>query len=147
MEMIRILFICVHNSARSQMAEAFLNRLGGSRFAAESAGLEPGTLNPLAIRAMAEKGIDIAGKPTRGVFDLLRRGEHFGWVITVCDESQAEGCPVFPGVVRREHWSFPDPAAFVGSEVEKMEQVRRLRDRIEARVREWLRSQGEDSSS
>jgi arsenate reductase len=147
MEKTRVLFICVHNSARSQIAEAFLNRLGGEFFAAESAGLEPGALNPLAVRALAEKGIDIAGRPTRGAFDLLRRGELFGWVITVCDESQAAGCPVFPGIARREHWSFPDPAAFAGSEDEKMEQVRRLRDRIEARVRDWLRAQGEDPSS
>lgn len=147
MEKTRVLFICVHNSARSQMAAAFLNRLGGGRFAAESAGLEPGTLNPLAVRALAEKGIDIAGKPARGVSDLLRRGELFGWVITVCDESQAAGCPVFPGIARREHWSFPDPAAFDGAEEERMEKVRRLRDGIEARVRDWLRSRGEDPSS
>ncbi|HOW44498.1 MAG TPA: arsenate reductase ArsC [Candidatus Aminicenantes bacterium] len=147
MEKTRVLFICVHNSARSQMAEAFLNRHGGGHFAAESAGLEPGALNPLAVRALAEKGIDIAGKPTRGIFELLRRGELFAWVITVCDESQAAGCPIFPGIVRREHWSFPDPAAFSGSEEDRMEQVRRLRDRIEARVREWLRSRGEEPSA
>jgi arsenate reductase len=146
MEKTRVLFICVHNSARSQMAEAFLNRHGGGRFAAESAGLEPGALNPLAVRALAEKGIDIDGKPTRGVFDLLRRGELFAWVITVCDESQAAGCPIFPGITRREHWSFPDPAAFTGSWEDRMEQVRRLRDAIEARVRDWLRSRGDDPS-
>ncbi len=134
----KVLFICVHNSARSQMAEAFLNRFAGERFAAESAGLQPGVLNPLAVRALAEAGIDIAGKATRSAFDLLRRGEWYGWVITVCDESQAEGCPIFPGAGRREHWSFPDPAAFTGSDEEKMCQVRALRDRISARVREWV---------
>jgi arsenate reductase len=137
MEKTKVLFICVHNSARSQMAEAFLNRFAGERFAAESAGLQPGVLNPLVVKALAETGIDIAAKATRSAFDLLRRGEWFGWVITVCDESQAEGCPIFPGAGRREHWSFPDPAAFTGSDDEKMSQVRALRDRISARVREW----------
>ncbi|MFH2108602.1 MAG: arsenate reductase ArsC [Chrysiogenia bacterium] len=138
MEKTRILFICVHNSARSQMAEAFLNEFAGERFEAESAGLEPGTLNPLVVKAMAEVGIDIAAKTTRSAFDLLRRGEWFGWVITVCDESQAEACPIFPGAGRRDHWGFPDPAAFTGNDREKLEQVRRLRDRIAAKVKEWI---------
>jgi len=139
MDKTKVLFICVHNSARSQMAEAFLNRYGGERFAAESAGLEPGTLNPLVVRALAEIGVDIAGKTPRGAFDLLRRGEWYGWVITVCDESQAEGCPIFPGAGRRDHWSFPDPSAFTGSEEEKLDQVRALRDQIAHKVREWLK--------
>ena len=138
MEKTKVLFICVHNSARSQMAEAFLNQYGGDRFAAESAGLEPGILNPLVVKVMGEIGIDIAGKATRSAFDLLRQGTWYGWVITVCDESQAEGCPIFPGAGRRDQWSFADPSAFSGSEEEKLEQVRRLRDRIAARVREWL---------
>ena len=139
MEKTRVLFICVHNSARSQMAEAFLNEFAGERFEAESAGLEPGTLNPLVVKAMAEIGIDIAAKKTRSAFDLLRQGKWFGWVITVCDESQAEACPIFPGAGRRDHWGFPDPAAFTGSDEEKMEQVRALRDRIAAKVKEWIR--------
>jgi arsenate reductase len=138
MDKIRVLFICVHNSARSQMAEAFLNKLVGDRFAADSAGLEPGVLNPLVVKAMGEIGIDLSMKQTRNAYDLLRQGKWFGWVITVCDESQAERCPIFPGAGRRDHWSFPDPAAFTGSEEEKLEQVRRLRDRIAAKVREWL---------
>jgi arsenate reductase len=137
MEKTKVLFICVHNSARSQMAEAFLNEFGSDRFAAESAGLEPGDLNPLVVKAIGEIGIDISAKTTRSAFDLLRRGEWFGWVITVCDESQAEGCPIFPGAGRRDHWSFPDPAAFTGDDEEKMRQVRALRDRISAKVREW----------
>ncbi len=141
MEKTRVLFICVHNSARSQMAEAFLNEFAGDRFAAESAGLEPGVLNPLVVKAMGEIGIDISMNPTRSAYDLLRQGEWFGWVITVCDESQAENCPIFPGAGRREHWSFPDPAAFSGGEEEKLEQVRALRDRIAAKVREWLAAQ------
>jgi arsenate reductase len=138
MEKTRVLFICVHNSARSQMAEAFLNEFGSDRFTAESAGLEPGVLNPLAVKAMAEIGIDISARTTRSAFDLLRQGKWYGWVITVCDESQAESCPIFPGAGQRLHWSFPDPAAFKGTDEEKLEQVRQVRDRIAAKVREWL---------
>ena len=87
---------------------------------------------------MNEIGIDISAKTTRSVFDLLRQGKWYGWVITVCDESRAEACPIFPGAGQRQHWSFPDPSAFKGSEEEKLEQVRLLRDRISAKVREWL---------
>jgi arsenate reductase len=139
MEKIRVLFICVHNSARSQMAESFLRAFAGDRSEVESAGLEPGVLNPLVVKAMGEVGIDISAKTTRSAFDLLRQGKRYGWVITVCDESQAEGCPVFPGAGRRDHWSFTDPAAFAGSEEEKMEQVRRLRDHIANKVKEWIK--------
>jgi arsenate reductase len=138
MEKTRVLFICVHNSARSQMAEAFLKEFAGDHFEAESAGLEPGILNPQAVKAMGEVGIDISANKTRSAYDLLRQGRLYGWVITVCDESQAEACPIFPGVSRRQHWSFPDPAAFTGSEKEKLEQVRKLRDRIAEKVKEWL---------
>ncbi len=138
MEKIKVLFICIHNSARSQMAEAFLKKFGSDRFAAESAGLEPGVLNPLAVKAMAEIGIDISTQMTRGASELLHLGNRYNWVITVCDESRAEACPIFPGASQRQHWSFPDPAAFKGSEDEKLEQVRQLRDRISAKVREWL---------
>ncbi|MCX6557010.1 MAG: arsenate reductase ArsC [Candidatus Aminicenantes bacterium] len=140
MKKTRVLFICVHNSARSQMAEAFLKKFAGERFEAESAGLEPGVINPLVVKAMAEIGIDISAKTTRSAIDLLRQGKRYGWVITVCDESQAEACPIFPGAGQRQHWSFPDPAAFEGTEEEKLEQVRRLRDRIAAKVKEWLES-------
>jgi arsenate reductase len=136
----KVLFICVHNSARSQMAEAFLREFAGERFEVESAGLEPGTLNPLVVEAMAEIGIDISGKETRGAFDLLRQGRWYSWVITVCDESQAEKCPIFPGPGLRLHWSFPDPAAFTGTEEEKLEQVRRVRDQIVEKVREWIKT-------
>ena len=107
MEKTRVLFICVHNSARSQMAEAFLNEFAGERFEAESAGLEPGTLNPLVVKAMVEVGIDIAAKKTRSVFDLLRQGKWFGWVITVGHESQAEACPIFPGAGAATTGAFP----------------------------------------
>ena len=92
----KVLFICVHNSARSQIAEAFLNKICGDQFEAHSAGLEPGTLNPLAVESMREIGIDILQKQTQSVFDVFKSGELFSYVITVCDETSAERCPIFP---------------------------------------------------
>jgi arsenate reductase len=111
----KILFVCIHNSARSQMAEAFLNKYGGELFQAESAGLEPGTLNPNVITVMKEVSIDLIGKSTQGVFDLFRLGRLYNAVITVCDKEAAERCPIFPGVIRRIAWSFKDPSSFEGS--------------------------------
>lgn len=132
-----VLFICVHNSARSQMAEAFLNQLCPDDFVAESAGLEPGTLSPLAVAVMREIGIDISAKETKGVFDLFKAGRHFSYVITVCDETSAERCPVFPGQARRLHWSFDDPAAAQGSWEQRLAQTRVIRDEIRAKIKEW----------
>jgi arsenate reductase len=133
----RILFICIHNSARSQMAEAWLNHLCGDEFEAQSAGLEPGTLNPLAVKVMAEAGIDISHKATQRVFDVWTNGPVFTYVVTVCDESSAEKCPIFPGPAKRLHWSFPDPSTVTGSEAEKLAAVRKIRDQIRARVEKW----------
>lgn len=136
----RILFVCVNNSARSQMAEAWLNHLCGDQFEASSAGLEAGELNPLAVQVMNEVGIDISQKKTQTVFDLVKSGKIYSYVITVCDEASAERCPVFPGVTKRLHWSFPDPAAVTGTTEEKLEQVRRIRDEIRSAVEEWCKS-------
>lgn len=133
----KVLFICVHNSARSQMAEAFLNLACPDYFEAHSAGLEPGTLNPLAVEAMKEIGIDISGKKPQGVFDVFKSGQRFSYVITVCDESEAEGCPIFPGVTRRLHWSFADPAALTGSREERLEGTRQIRDQVRASPEMW----------
>jgi arsenate reductase (thioredoxin) len=133
----KVLFICVHNSARSQMAEAFLNLICPDYFEAHSAGLEPGVLNPLAVEAMREMGVDISGKKTQGVFDVFKSGEFFPFVITVCDETSAECCPIFPGVTQRLHWSFPDPAALRGTHDERLEGVRKIRDQIRARIEAW----------
>jgi arsenate reductase (thioredoxin) len=130
----RVLFICVHNSARSQMAEAFLNARCGDFFAAQSAGLEPGTLNPLAIEVMREVGIDISKKKAQAVFDVFNAGLLFAYVITVCAESEAAGCPIFPGPTQRLHWSFSDPSKAEGTHEEKLNQVRQIRDAIHARV-------------
>jgi arsenate reductase len=137
MDKIKVLFVCVHNGARSQMAEALLNHIAGDVFSAQSAGLEPGTLNPLAVEAMREVGIDISRNKTKDVFDLFKQGELFNYVVTVCDETQAERCPIFPGYTQRVHKSFPDPAALTGSDFEKLEKTREIRDQIKAWLEEW----------
>jgi arsenate reductase len=142
--MTTVLFVCIHNSARSQMAEAFLNRDGRPAFAAESAGLEPGRLNPLAVRVMREAGIDIAGNATKDVAAFLREGKTFDYVITVCDETSGERCPVFPGGARRLHWTFADPSSFAGTDEERLSKTREVRDAIEARVREFLAGRSAD---
>lgn len=132
-----VLFICIHNSARSQMAEAWLNKICGEFFTAESAGLEPGTLNPLVVEAMQDVGIDISKKETQAVFDVFKSGKLFSHVVTVCDETSAERCPIFPGVAKRLHWNFPDPSALTGTHDEKMAGVRRIRDQIRAQIELW----------
>lgn len=131
--------MCVHNSARSQMAEAFINHYYGDRFEAESAGLEKGKLNPLAVRAMQEIGINISGKQTNLVSDYLKEGRSYAYVITVCDEASAERCPVFPGDANRIHWNFPDPSQFKGTEEEKLEQIRKVRDDIKDKIAQWAK--------
>ena len=133
----RVLFICIHNSARSQMAEAWLNQICGTEFEAQSAGLEPGALNPLVVEAMAQAGIDISKKGTQSVVDVLKSGQVFSYVITVCDESSAEKCPVFPGPAIRLHWSFPDPSALTGTHAQKLATVVGIRDKIRARIEAW----------
>ena len=133
----KVLFICVHNSARSQMAEAFLNLTCPDYFEAYSAGLEPGTLNPLAVAAMREVGVDISGKKTQSVFDIFKSGQFFPYVVTVCDETSAERCPIFPGVTQRLHWSFPDPSALTGTHEERLEATREIRDQIRSRIETW----------
>jgi arsenate reductase len=134
----RVLFVCVHNAARSQMAEALLRKWAGDRFEVESAGLEAGTLNPLAVAVMREVGIDISAHRTKDVFELYRQGRIYRFVITVCDEASAERCPLFPGVTERLHWSLADPATFVGSWEEQLAQTRLVRDQIEQKIWTWL---------
>ena len=138
MKMERVLFVCVHNSARSQMAEAFLNLLSGGRFEAESAGLEPRNLNPLVVEVMKEIGIDISENSTKRVFDFIIAGRLFHYVITVCDETSGDRCPIFPGYAKRLHWSFPDPSALEGSKEEKLQKVREIRDQIRAKIESWV---------
>jgi arsenate reductase (thioredoxin) len=122
------------------MAEAYLRRFGGAEFEIESAGLEPGKLNPYVVRVLAEDGFDISGKKTQGVFDLYKAGRRYDYVITVCSKEAADRCPIFPGVTRMErlHWPFPDPAAFTGTDEQIMAQVREVRDAIREKVREFV---------
>jgi arsenate reductase (thioredoxin) len=132
-----VLFVCIHNSARSQMAEAFLNQICGEEFKAHSAGLEPGKLNPMVVEVMREIGIDIFSNQTKAVFDLFKSGKMFAYVITVCDEASAERCPIFPGVTKRLHWSFPDPSSFQGTRADKLAKTREVRDAVKTKVEAW----------
>lgn len=130
----KVLFICAHNSARSQMAAALLNETCAEFFEAHSAGFEPGTINPLAVEALQELGIDISKNTTQRVFDVWTSGQIFHFVITVCSESEAQGCPIFAGVTTRLHWPFDDPSKFTGTHGERLEETRRVRDQISARI-------------
>ena len=132
----RVLFLCTHNSARSQMAEGFLRAKAGDRFDVQSAGTESTSVNALAIRAMAERGIDISGHTSKVYAGLM--DAPWDYVITVCDDAN-ERCPLFPGVQKRLHWSFPDPSRATGSEEARLAVFRRVRDQIEAQLAAWLR--------
>ena len=134
----RVLLICIHNSARSQMAAAFLKEIGGARFEVESAGLEPGKLNTVAVEAMRLAGIDISKNGTQSVFDLFKAGRRFQYVISVCDEASAERCPIFPGITTRLSWSFADPSAFTGTDQERLAKTIAVREEIRERVRHWV---------
>ncbi len=135
----RVLFVCTHNSARSQMAEGFLRAAGGRRYAAASAGTEARGVHPLAVRAMADAGIDISAQTSKTVERFV--DEAFDLVVTVCDDA-AEACPVFPNARERRHWSFPDPSAVRGSEAERYAAFTRVRDDIRRRVAELVASEG-----
>jgi arsenate reductase len=134
----KVLFVCIHNSARSQMAEAFLNKYGKDHFVAESAGLEPGKMNPNVVKVMQEAGIDLSRKGTQGVFDLFKRGTQYDAVITVCDGASAERCPVFPGKGKKIALSFEDPSSMKGSEEEILSHTRKVRDQIEQSIKDFI---------
>ncbi len=131
----KVLFVCVHNSARSQMAEAFVNHLFGDTFVAFSAGIEPGQLNRVVVQVMKEVGIDISQNNTKSVSDFI--GKSFDWVITVCEKEAADKCPVLQGTAKRLNWSFPDPSKF--SESEALDKTRMVRNAIQAKVAEWCK--------
>jgi arsenate reductase (thioredoxin) len=138
----RILFLCTHNSSRSQMAEGLLHARGGPRYAAFSAGTHPTQVHPLAIRAMSELGIDIstaAGHHAKSI-ETFANQPPIDLVITVCDEA-AEECPFFPGARRQTHWGFPDPSKATGTEEERLAVFRQVRDAIAARLETWLKQQ------
>ena len=137
----RVLFLCTGNSARSQMAEAFLHKYAGEYFEAYSAGLEPKGVNPFTIQVMQEKGIDISGQTSKGINTYLGK-VLFQYLITVCDDAD-KNCPtVWPGVSTRMHWSFEDPAAFQGTDEQKLEKFRQIRDLIDEKIKYWLAEQG-----
>ncbi len=138
MEKLKVLFVCVHNSARSQMAEKFLNSIGGENFSAESAGLEPGRLNPLVVKSMSEIGFDISGNKTKDVFEFYKSGKKYDYVITVCDEASGQKCPIFPGALKTLHWSFEDPSSFAGTEEEIFNKIANVRDAIKRKVNEFI---------
>jgi arsenate reductase len=133
----RVLFLCTGNSARSQMAEAFLRKYDADRFEAYSAGLEPKEINPLTIQVMKESGLDISGQHSKGIAEYLGK-ILFEYLITVCDDAE-KNCPtIWPGVNQRMHWHFEDPAKFEGSEEQKLAKFREVRDLIEQRIIAWL---------
>jgi arsenate reductase len=140
----RVIFVCIHNSGRSQMGEGFLRALAGDRFEVFSAGIESGKLNPWVVKSMAEVGIDISSHYAKKAQDLIDAGERFDTVITVCDETNAERCPMFPGRgtnanAQRLHWGFPDPSALTGTDEERLAGIRPIRDAIRARIEQWLK--------
>lgn len=135
-----VLFVCIHNSARSQMAEELLRKFGGNIFVVDSAGIEPGKLNPVVVEVLKEEGIDIAGKATRSVLALLEQKRKYDYVITVCDETSAERCPTFPGSGQRLHWGFPDPSQFQGDFDQKKAQTKVVKEDIKRTVLEWLKT-------
>jgi arsenate reductase len=120
------------------MAEALLKWMAGSKFEAQSAGIEPGELNPLAVEALKEIGIDISRNKTKSVFDFYDQGKRYDYVVTVCDESQSTKCPVFPGAGQRLHWGFDDPSGFTGSREERLAKTREVRNKIKEKITKWL---------
>lgn len=138
MDKTNVLFVCLHNSARSQMAEVFLNTAAGDKFYAESAGFEAGAINPFVVQVMDELGIDISKNKTDSVFDFFKQGRLYSYVIAVCDAATAEKCPIFPGVSKTLNWSFPNPAEFVGTDEEILAETRKVRDQIKAEVEKFI---------
>jgi arsenate reductase (thioredoxin) len=132
----KVLFLCTGNSARSQMAEAFLRKYASNRYEAFSAGLEPGVIHPLTLQVMEEVSIDMSGQYSKGL-DTYSGKVNFAYLITVCDNAD-QRCPVFPGMGMRLHWSFEDPAAFQGRHAEKLMKFRQVRDQIEAKVKQFI---------
>lgn len=132
----KVLFLCTGNSARSQMAEAFLRLVAGDRFEVHSAGLEPSVVNPFTIRVMEEVGMDMSAHRSKSLVEYMGK-VHFAYLITVCSRAE-EKCPLFPGMGARLHWPFDDPAAAVGSDEEKLAKFRQVRDEIKGKVVEWV---------
>jgi arsenate reductase len=139
MDKTRVLFLCSGNSARSQMAEAWLRQLAGERFDVYSAGLEPSLVNPLTIQVMGEVGIDLREARSKSLLEFIGK-QHFGYLITVCSKAE-EKCPIFPGMGIRLHWPFDDPAAVIGTDEERLSTFRRVRDEIRDKIAKWLETE------
>ena len=146
----RVLFVCIHNSARSVMAEAFINKFYGDKFEATSAGLEPGILNQNVVKVMSEIGIDVSQKQPQSVFELFKNSKTYHYTITVCDGASAEKCPVFPGINHRIHWSFEDPSKYnqdTYTEKEVFAKITEIRDSIKTQIDEWMISLEKENSN
>jgi arsenate reductase (thioredoxin) len=139
MEKIKVLFLCIHNSARSQMAEAYLKHFGGDKFHVESAGLEAGKLNPFAVEVMQEEGIDISKNETNDVFDFYNDGRTYNYVITVCDAGNSDKCPLFPGINKKINWNFTDPSSLTGTHEDKLNTTREVRNKIKDAVLNFIK--------
>jgi arsenate reductase (thioredoxin) len=139
---IKVLFICVHNSARSQMAEELLKKYGAEKFDVESAGFVPTSINPFVVKVMKEEGIDLTDKKTQSVYDLVKSQKFFGYVITVCNRIKESDCPIFPGVLKKMQWDLENPEDFIGSEEEITEQVRDLKNQIKERIINFINDYG-----
>ena len=136
--MINVLFICEHNSARSQMAEAYLNTLAEGKMRADSAGLEPGSLNSYVVEVLKEEGIDITGNKTQSVFEIYKEGKQYDFVIAVCSAAVSARCPIFPGRTIRLNWPFADPSLFSGSDKEILQGTRTVRDGIKIKIQGFV---------
>jgi len=136
----KVLFVCEHNSARSQISEELLRKMAGELFEVQSAGLEPGMINPFVVEVMKEEGVDLTGKQTRDVFELYKAGKLYEYVVTVCDPEVDDKCPVFPGIVKRCNWPFPDPSRFEGTEESKLAQVRDLKEQIKKKIEDFIQT-------
>ena len=144
MNKIKVLFLCTGNSARSQMAEAFLRTLAGDKYEAYSAGLEPEEIHPLTGKVMEEIGIDISSQYSKALKDYMGK-MHFGYLITVCSEADKRCPSVFPGMGQRLHWDLEDPAKFIGSEEEKLQKFREIRDQIRLNIQSWIEAHADEA--
>jgi arsenate reductase (thioredoxin) len=145
MKKIEVLFICIHNSARSQMAEAFLNILGKDKFIAKSAGLVPGKLNSYVVEVMKEINIDISKNETKSVFYFYKTKKHFDYVIAVCDVLSKDQCPVFPNAKKVLHWDITDPSTFSSSNEENLKKIRTIRDEIKNHIEDFIKDFKEEN--
>jgi len=141
----RVLFLCIENRARSQMAEAFLRKYAGDEFQVYSAGFKPAPIHPYVYDVMAEVGLDLQGQRSKGVDEFFNK-VYFGILITVCERAEEE-CPTFPGLGERHYWPIEDPVAVKGTEDEKLAAFRRARDQIERRILDWLESRADGAAS